>query len=578
MVAAPPLDPPTGAVTRPQPAKSARWRSRLPAVAAVLGGLALIGARAAQYGNWLVDDAAITFAYARNLADGLGPVAQPGVPPVEGFSNPTWTALLAIGRLLGLFDRGTLFGIPDYVLFPKALALLCCAGILIAAHSAASLVSRRPWLVTLCTGALLAAVPSFVVWCFSGLENSLFALLVTSLAVVAFRAAILGHLLTPKVAITVGLLAALAALTRPDGAIYAAAYPLTALIQLRRTTLASTVRSVLVSCAAFAALFGAYLTWRYVEFGRLVANTAVAKSQQVPDLKQFTRVGELVLYAGTLAVLLLVLVVGLVMARSSWWRQGIPALLVPLSLALIAYAVLNPDWMGEYRFATPVWAMAALIGPLATAEAFRGSGVRGRFVLAVAMAAALVPSGAAFADAGSRFRDQPTLPMCFVADRFGRVFNTYADLLDVKQGSILEPDLGGTSLTSRLPILDLAGLVDAKIADYYHDHDMAALRDRVFEDVKPTFLHFRLYWGGTTGIATDPRLLRDYYPLYTYPAPAELGGDWVRKDAVHSEEQLAAARAYAAAVVPETERKLWVWPRRSCGDTLRPGQTTLDQH
>jgi hypothetical protein len=115
----------------------------------VLGGTALIGWHAAKYGNWIVDDAAITFSYARSLTDGAGPVLQPGQPPVEGYSNPAWLVLLAAGRLLGLFDRGTIFGIPDYVLYPKALSLLACVGILLLTYRAAARISRRPWLVTL---------------------------------------------------------------------------------------------------------------------------------------------------------------------------------------------------------------------------------------------------------------------------------------------------------------------------------------------------------------------------------------------------------------------------------------------
>lgn len=571
MVLAPPVEP----VLHAQPGKPLRRPGHLPAVAAVLGGTALIGWRAAQYGNWIVDDAAITFAYARDLADGLGPVAQPGVPAVEGFSNPAWTALLAVGRLLGLFDRGTWFGIPDYVLFPKALALLCCAGILVACHAAASLVTRRPWLTTLAAAAVLAAVPSFVVWCFSGLENPLFALVVTGLAVLAFRTVLLGRLLSPKVAVAAGLLAAAAALTRPDGAIYALAYPVIVLVTVRRATLARGIRQLLLSSAAFAVPFGGYVLWRWFEFGRLVANTAIAKGQEVPEVRQLTRAGELVQYAGAPAVLVLMVLVGLAMTRSSWWRDGMLALLVVLGLALLAYAIINPDWMAQYRFATPVWALAAVIGSLAATEALRGAGVRGRVVLSVALVVALVPSGVAFAAEGGKFRDTPTLPMCFIADRFGRMFNQYADILGVQQGSILEPDLGGSSLTSRLPIVDLAGLVDAKIADFYHDRDMAALRDHVFTDVKPTFIHFRMYWGPVTGLSTDPRLAAGYLPIYTYPSPADFGGDFVRKDAVHSPEQLAALRAYAAETVPAVESHIYAWPRRSCGDTLRPGQTEV---
>ena len=557
------------------PGKPLKRPSRWPGVVAVLLGLALIGWRAAQYGRWIVDDAAITFAYARSIAEGLGPVAQPGVAPVEGFSNPTWTVLLAAGRLLGLFDHGTLFGVPDYVVFPKALALLCCAGILAAVHSAAALVTRRPWLLTAAAGAALAAVPSFVVWSFSGLENALFALTVTVLGVVTFRAVLLGSMLTPRVAVSAGLLAAAAALTRPDGAIYVATYPLVVLVLLRRDTLKRGLAGIAMAVAAFGLPFGAYVTWRFLEFGRLVANTAVAKAQDVPEVGQLNRAADLVEYAGALAVLLFMVVVGLAMARSSRWREGLCALLVPLGLALVAYAVMEPDWMSQFRFATPVWPLVALIGVLSLLEVLRGTRLRGRIVVTVALVAALLPSGVGFAAEGGKFRDTPTLPMCFIADRFGRMFNQYADLLGVRQGSILEPDLGGSSLTSRLPIVDLAGLTDGPIADFYHDDDMAGLRDHVFDDLKPTFVHFRMYWGPVTGLANDPRLARDYVPLYTYPAPADYGGDFVRKDAVRGPERLEAAREYAAATIPAVEGNIYTWPRRSCGATLRPGQTSV---
>ena len=53
----------------------------------------------ATYGPWIEDDAGITFAYARSLATGAGPVLQPGADPVEGFSNPLWLAILVLGRV-----------------------------------------------------------------------------------------------------------------------------------------------------------------------------------------------------------------------------------------------------------------------------------------------------------------------------------------------------------------------------------------------------------------------------------------------------------------------------------------------
>src|SRR4051812_32359967 len=58
----------------------------VPCVMFILGVLAL--------GDWIIDDAGISFAYARNVAYLDGFVSQPGRPPVEGYSNFTWVMLL----------------------------------------------------------------------------------------------------------------------------------------------------------------------------------------------------------------------------------------------------------------------------------------------------------------------------------------------------------------------------------------------------------------------------------------------------------------------------------------------------
>nr|WP_199433549.1 hypothetical protein [Qaidamihabitans albus] len=545
----------------------------------MLAGTLAIGWHATLYGHWIVDDAAITFAYSRSFAEGLGPVVQAGAEPVEGFSNPTWMVLLALGRLVGLFDHGTLFGVADYVLFPKTLALLCCAGILAACYTVARRVTRRPWLATAVIGLALAAIPSFVIWSFSGLENSLFALTISWLATVLFLAVMDGRLLTRKVALLAGGLAAVAALTRPEGLIYAGAYPLLALALLRRPLLGTSVRHAALSVATFAVPVGAYFTWRYLEFGRLLSNPSVAKSQDLPRLHDLTRPGELVQYAGAPAVLVLVAVVAIALARPAWWRHGLVALLVPLGLALTAYAVLEGDWMAQYRFATPVWVLGALIATLAAADVFHHARPRRRAWLAGGLAVALLPSGASFVNAAEEFRTDPNISACYVADRLGRNFNAYADILGARNASLLLPDLGGSALTSRLELVDMAGLAEPRIADFISEGDEQGLRDYVFDEVKPTFIHSRWPWSSGNGIPSDPRMERDYHEIYSYPDNDPPNGDWVRKDAVPDQATLDALRDYAdsAVVLVEERSSSLAYPLRQCGATLRPGQTTIDQ-
>ncbi|MEV4318141.1 hypothetical protein [Actinocrispum sp. NPDC049592] len=514
---------------------------------------------ASLYGSWIVDDAAITFAYARNIAEGLGPVVHPGAVAVEGFSNPAWLLLLVIGRFFGVFDRGTLFGIPDYILFPKALAALCCAGLLAVCFTVARRVSRRPAAVTGAVGCVLAAIPSFVIWCFSGLENSLFALAVVALAGVLFHAALDNRLDTAKVAVLAGGVAAVAALTRPDGLIYLLAYPLVLVLCLRKG-----VRFAALSFLAFAVPFGGYLVWRLATFGILVPNTAVAKHQGFPLPSDLMRLGPVIMYVGIPAAVVLVALLVMAAVRPGWFNGGFVALAVPWTLAVLAYAALEPDWMAQHRFATPIWALSALIGVIAAGKVV----MRLRYIAAVPVIIAIVAAGTGFVGSAKEFHDKPTFPMCLVAERYGRMVNQYADTLGLGNASVLAPDLGGLAMTTRLSIVDMAGLADTRIAEYTRDDDMAGLRDYVFDVARPTFIVSHGVWNGGTGVALDPRIERDYYEIYRH----DQASDWVRKDAVPDLARLQRARRYAAKAVPEIDRRIGELPRRSCGETLRAGQ------
>src|SRR5258707_10517841 len=102
----------------------------------------VVALHSAFYGHWIVDDAGLTFAYARSLSSGDGLVLQPGAAPVEGFSSPAWMALLVVGRWLGLFDHGAWVGTSDIVVFPKLAALVCSFGTFLAIYAVSAKVSR----------------------------------------------------------------------------------------------------------------------------------------------------------------------------------------------------------------------------------------------------------------------------------------------------------------------------------------------------------------------------------------------------------------------------------------------------
>ncbi|MEU6390761.1 hypothetical protein [Streptomyces sp. NPDC046939] len=493
---------------------------------AVLGGTALVAVRAAALGQWIVDDAAVTFAYARSVGEGLGPVQQAGAAPVEGYSDPAWLALLLFGRALGLFDHGAWFGVSDLALFPKGLALLCVAGTLACVGGAARVaLPARAWLVVLGTGGLLAANESYVVWCFSGLENSLYGLAAAALAPLLVRAVVARGAAATGVACGAGAVALLAALTRPDGAVLAAAYPLTVLLSRRR----GAVRAALLSVGVFAAGYGGFLLWRHAEFGRWVPNTAVAKSQGAPSLAELSKAGDLLTYAGWPVVLLGAACAGVVLGRRGPARRVVAVLSVPLVLTLLAYGALARDWMPLHRFATPVWVLGSAVTALAVTAVAHGARPRVRALLCCAMAGALGLSLAGQAARGAGFRREPTLSMCWVADRYGRTFDAYADRLTLRPGATVAlPDLGGTLLTSRLRVLDLAGLTDRTIADAYAAHDKAALTRHVLAEVRPALVHTHGPWTPKTGLTPARLRAAGYAPLYREGD----GGDYVRTSAV----------------------------------------------
>ena len=123
-----------------------------------------------------IEDAAISFAYARNLVDGSGLATYAGGPRVEGYSNPSWTFLVAGLYALGLplFTTakvlGWLFGMAT---LPLAWAL-----------TRRALPDRddtpfHPDFMALIAPFGLAMSVQFTVWNSSGLENSLFCFLLT---------------------------------------------------------------------------------------------------------------------------------------------------------------------------------------------------------------------------------------------------------------------------------------------------------------------------------------------------------------------------------------------------------------
>lgn len=218
--------------------------------------------------SFFIEDSGITFAYSRNLVQGDGLVPYPGGERVEGYSNPTWTFLLAALYALGVEPwssakiLGAVFGV---VTLPLAY------GLVRRARPATGDAERPLADVALLAPLMLALNPQFVIWNASGLENSLFCvLLAAGLYQLVVEAEDDGRGPFPWSALWFTLLG----MTRPEGITYgllAFGASLVTAIQ-RRSPL-----RLMGWLVVFLAPFAAYQAWRYSYFAWEFPNTYYAK-------------------------------------------------------------------------------------------------------------------------------------------------------------------------------------------------------------------------------------------------------------------------------------------------------------
>ena len=534
----------TGAAAVMTPPAGAR-----PAPLSLLVALAIFAAHAALFGGWIVDDAGITFAYARNLASGQGIVAQPGVPPVEGYSNPTWMFVAAAAYALHLF-------VLPWT--PKILAAVCAVAAFVVMWRDLGRRGAGPWISGVALG-LLAACSGFVIWTLSGLENALLAWLVALSASLAIQAVERpGEV--PRRDVAAGVVAALLALTRPDALLYADGYPIALAIAAllgRPIRIWPAVRGVARMLAGFLPVFAGYVAFRFLYFGDWVPNTFHAKVK--PAGASVLDPGKLLdLVEGAAGDFLFPAMV-LLAGGAAWlaWRRRLPGrtivLGVYLALAMAIYLVMPVDWMGEFRFATPFFLLFFWFGGelvAALADALPATAALRRLT-AVVTAIFVLQAGTIFLARSLRFAADPTVPLT-VASRFGgHGFNRLAAALPGRPASLLTPDLGGVLLHSELRVYDLAGLCDPVIARSLHQRPQA-LRDYVLGEVRPTFVHTQGAFTRSSALHVDPRFARDYVALHeahsTDPDWVRLWrgadvppmwGDYVRRDALRAPEALA---------------------------------------
>jgi hypothetical protein len=317
-----------------EPARSECRRQRTPRLDSprlILSiSLTIYAVFAARFYHHLVDDAYISFRYARNLAQGWGLVYNPG-ERVEGYTNFLWVLLLELGMKLHLNPETT----------ARWLGLAAGAAMILAVvrFSARTTTTLARWIAPL----FLAVQPALAVWAVGGLETPLFAALVTwGVGMAAFEAE--AGSLSP---ITAAVLAA-AALTRPEGVLFAALVAVLAFVP--GPTLRPPARRTATWIAVFLVLWLPYFVWRWSYYGQLLPNTFYAKvdtgGSQIAH-----GIAYLHAFALTTGYWLLGPATGLVFLRrrrSVWIVTGV-------AVAYVGYLVfIGGDGLPMYRFFLPV--------------------------------------------------------------------------------------------------------------------------------------------------------------------------------------------------------------------------------
>ena len=144
-------------------------------------------------GPHVVDDAYITMRYSRNLV-ATGALSYNPPDAVLGTSTPLWTVMLAGSAFLGAT--------------PEQAAVVLSAGSDLASI-AVIVATAGPSLAAAAAALTIAGRPAYVAYGLSGMETSVYVLLLVAFAATASRGSV----------VAAGIAAALAALCRPDGAL-----------------------------------------------------------------------------------------------------------------------------------------------------------------------------------------------------------------------------------------------------------------------------------------------------------------------------------------------------------------------
>lgn len=531
----------------------------------------------ALYSWWFIEDAAITFAYARQLVLGDGLVAYPGGERVEGFSNPTWTLLLAGFDLVGINPwiasklLGALFGALTVVFTWRWARRVVPEG---SAWAALAPV-------------ILACNPQFVAWNASGLENPVFAVLL------AFGGWQLLREVEEDGPPISGLAFFLLAITRPEAPMYAAIAGAAGLVLVagqrgRRAAWRWAWQWGLLAGAPFLA----WHAWRIDYFAWPFPNTYYAKLGESDRFLPFSwgKKGWHYLrgYALDTTQGFLLPVYALAMTGLRGGR-GAAGVAVAMGAALLVLPGVGTTWRdllgSDEPQALVVARVAALAGAAALlpliglgrpgwqarslAWAFGGAavffalysggdwmvGYRWLHHAAVPMAVLLAEGARAFIEevewperlgpwparllsawgpvaglvySGWLLGNADTMP--YDVHRRVRYMQLAQERLHLDQVTLMEVDMGAHLWWTDWEVVDIAGLVDVPMG--HHNFEKPFNEHYAYEERRPDFVHLHGHWANRSKLDRPKAFSQRYVEIPGFPSSPRSfhTGNHVRRD------------------------------------------------
>lgn len=398
-----------------------------------------------------VDDSYISLRYARSLLSGEGLTYNPG-ERVEGFSNPTWVALLALTLPLSASLEGSkVLGVLSLLA-----TVIGCVGL---AWDLVAPKTRAAEVALVAGAGFLAVSLPMVFWPVTGMETSFYAAMIV---LTAWR--VLAESRSPELPPLSAVLAGITAITRPEAPLVVAGLLLGRVLAGRSDRI-GTMRWL----AIFAVPTVGYLCFRLLYYGYPLANTYYQKGHADTFSAFLDYIRPWLSGEAPMAVLG---ALGLLVLLRKHFSESWPLLLAGAGhLFFLVYV--SRDWMPNQRFVVPFIPLLVVgVSALAASLAGRMSG-RPAWLPAIAVLALVglqgyrtLPIQRADMD-GNAVELTPRDPWMRLPEALDHTWKGHSEvpiwLMEraAPGASVAYTDIGMTGWVTDLVIVDLAGLTDA---------------------------------------------------------------------------------------------------------------------